>query len=377
MKALTALFILLSLLIQPHPAFAQGAPDAVFSVGYGHGGTLSGQFPATSWSDTYNYSYLGSSGPSVVSGSATSTTLNSTTSVHLTATGASSSNITAEQYFLVYVIGRSSADVTITHTGSASVTADSNKSNYARSVGSSTVDAATSAPGSDSDSYSGGQTLHFDPACNAAQYAVPGYSGVFYAKLGSSNLASPNAYANTAGGGVLSTLDASAGVDISVVLGASSPAVSIVSPTVGGISKPYPDLNDSFVLSNTSSDPDNVTGTGICSYQWSIQKPDGTLQTGGGSTITISGTIPGEYNATLTVTDNEGDTNSASTPIVVGERLIQNGNTEGPQYCAKTPDQSRPTTCVMTAMSGNARVKSNDPVSTRGYPLVNNIHLNT
>ncbi len=382
--ALHALLILLSTLILPLRASAQGAPDVVFSVSYyttGSSTPTGTQAPATGWSDTYTNTSGTNTKSTSVSGSVTGSSLEANTSGQISASGTSLVQVEARQRVSVYVRGRASVDVTATNEGEAAITSGStdNQSAYYSPGywGSGIIGVTTNSTGSVSNARTDSTTRHYDPACGTSGTTFPEYPGVTYTLTEGTYSPTNSVLLRTDGGGTSSTLSAQGKLTVSATLGAAVPLVTINSPTVGGISKPYPDLNDSFVLSNSSSDPDNVTGSGICSYQWSILKPDGTVQSGSNSTITVSGTIPGEYIATLTVTDNEGTTNTTSLPISVGERLVQNGNADGPQYCAKKPNSATPTTCVKVAMSGNAHMSSLDPVSTRGYPLVNNIHLNS
>ncbi len=78
--------------------------------------------------------------------------------------------------------------------------------------------------------------------------------------------------------------------------------------------------NAPFLVTFDASDSSDSDGT-ITSYQWDMG--DGGTATG--AQVTHTYTVPGTYNPTLTVTDNGGLTDSASTPVLVEPPI--SGNT--------------------------------------------------
>ncbi len=385
--ATTAFYLVIVLVIAPYAAMAQTAPDVVFAVTYtNNSSTATGsQSPATSWTDTQSFSYSAGTitGTSTTSGSVSGNSMTATNSVVMSASGSSGRNVTATQEFAVYVKGNPSVDATVSYVAGTAVNSGSGANNINSAVNSplhwgfAATQSSTSTPGSDSDSGSESQTRHQDISCGSGGTTFAAYPGVTYAPLTVVGVPKFSTMSSVQTGGTGSTMTAAGTVSISLSFGASSPLGNIVGPKVGGVAKSFPNLGDSITFTNDFTDPDNQSGSGICSYVWTVSKPDGSTTGGTTSSITFTATIPGEYTAVLVVTDNEGATATDSKTFVVEERPIATGNSDGPKFCAKSPQSNHPTACAQVSMSGNIHSNLKDPVSTRSYPLVNNIHFNS
>ena len=271
--------------------------------------------------------------------------------------------------------GGPSIDVTTISSGNASIVGGGNASvNLPRT----TAD-DFSVVGVGSGSGGSSETRHYNLSCSSTSTADHDHSSV----VNGVSYSVPSGFSPTTAGATVIPSGSSVFHDIaemdgsiSVTIGSSPPTTIMTGPTVGGVSKGYPDLGDSVKFTNISYDTDNQNGSGalegICAATWAVTKPDGSVQTGVGiGSNTFTATIPGLYHVELVVTDNEGTTNSTTAEVVVQEPDTYAGNSCGEHYC------SGGSCADIDLTSGNAHAGDPDPVSTRGFPLVNNIHLNS
>jgi RHS repeat-associated protein len=280
----------------------------------------------------------------------------------------------------VYAKGRPSITITTSSSGTASLDPDGWA--HVDLPRTSTNDITLSGGGTASGTAS--ETKHFNLSCSstaAADFDGAAYpDGVLYSRPVGFAPVSAVAQVSTQ----TSTFDLSASVDatISVTIGSSSPVAILTGPTVGGVTKVEPQLGDSVTLTNISYDPDDETGStaleGICGAAWTVTFPDGSVQIGSNlGSHTFTPTMAGNYAMHMVVTDNEGMTASDDKEFAVQPASI------GPDKC---PDDASENYCSgpggalacanVSPRSGNYHIWVRDPVSTRGFPLMTNIHLN-
>jgi RHS repeat-associated protein len=168
-------------------------------------------------------------------------------------------------------------------------------------------------------------------------------------------------------------------IEYTVEIPDAIPEALIDGPIVGGIKVDQPETGTYVTFSSLSYDPDDQVGTSpvpnICSIQWTLHRPNGSTSTySGANTYGFTVTIPGPYTITAQVTDNEGATNSATQTFLVeakrdcepGARKIQ------PKIC-----NDNKTSLGVEPFCGRTQLVSHDPTTTRGFPLKNEIAINS
>lgn len=80
-----------------------------------------------------------------------------------------------------------------------------------------------------------------------------------------------------------------------------------------------PNAGDSVTLSGSSSSASNGS---ISEYRWEYEVPDGSTETASGEQVTQTWNSAGEYQITLTVTDSNGNTDTAQRTIGVAPKQI-------------------------------------------------------
>ena len=408
-RPVVGLAILFSLLL---PTRLLAAPDAIFRIQAKADGVVKhtwGVAPG-SWSYTEDSSVSGVSETATVSGSATSTslTVNGSTSVS-GGTGAHEHQTSGEHLVEVYVRGTASASIAASFgvSGNVSVPTSGNaESSYVSMPWDNTnflLELTTTGSASDSDSVTDSEV--FDVGCGGSPYGtltLSEYPGVTYHKVAGYGSRQFKAYSKIYGSTNNSSSN-TASTTFTVTLGASAPVVVVDGPYVGGSPSSDVALDSSVTFYNRSHDPDNANGTeelaGICAASWTVTYPDGSYSTSSGLTgVTFTANLPGPYVVNLVVTDNEGNTAEDEVTFTVGEEWDPSPGTDAEddfeQYAdnctgsgcdecggsgtgnpGATPDnQFR--TAVKTG-GGNTHVTISDPVPTRGYPLQNNIHINS
>ena len=156
-----------------------------------------------------------------------------------------------------------------------------------------------------------------------------------------------------------------------------------------------PDVGETVELSTEASDPDDgsIAGRGICNFHWEVTKPNGSKFSSSGVSRNYSFTpqYGGLYQIKLTTTDNEGEVSSTISSIYVkSKRLGFTGRGEddltvdcvgsggGGGYGNSSPSSEGSISRVSVSNStGNTTVQFDDPVTTRGYPLKNNVTINS
>ena len=110
-----------------------------------------------------------------------------------------------------------------------------------------------------------------------------------------------------------------------------------------------------------------------------MTQPDGSTVTGAGlSSITFTVSMPGTYKVHLVVTDNEEMTAAIDLPAFdVRPWVPEPGACPSPQASFCSGDETGQSCCSVCAATGNAMCSAVDPVSTRGLPLANNIHVSS
>jgi YD repeat-containing protein len=366
-------------------AFAQSAPDAVFSVSRVGIGS---QLPATGWNDSNS----GSNWQQQLSGSASGNSANMSATMSL---NGNSQYFDLSANYLVTVYVRGSATSTITSSGTINASATSDGIPRATAGGGAIPFSGESAgavkefgaPGSDTESSGGGGSHFSNIGCGGAggggSISFPEYPGVvFNIPPGGKDLPFGAGIRNDGPTASNVSLNSSITVSLGVVLGADAPVAVIDGPYVSGQSGVQGQIKKgvSTTLHNHSFDPDNQSGsdplTGICSTVWEITDPAGntTTQTNN-ATLTFTPTMWGNWVVKMTVTDNEGDTAEKTVPMTADPKKARPGN-DGREKLGLSCEGGG-FDASLSVDSGNLQATWFDPVSTRGFPLEVNIHLNT
>jgi YD repeat-containing protein len=357
--------------------FAQSAPDAVFSVSRVGIGS---QLPATGWNDSNS----GSNWQQQLSGSASGNAATMTATMDL---NGNSQFFDLSANYLVTVYVRGSSTSTITSSGSINASATSDGIPRASAGGGAIPFSGESAgavkefgaPGSDTGSGGGGGSHFSNIGCGGAggggSITFPQYPGVVYnIPPGGKDLAFGAGIRNDGPTASNVTLHSTITVGLSVELG-DSPPVAIIDGPGGHIQKGV-----STTLHNHSFDPDNQSGsdplTGICSTIWEIKDPAGNITTqNNNAALTFTPTMWGDWVIKMTVTDNEGHTAEETTKLTADPKRADPGN-DGKEKL-RTGCKKEGFEFSLATRSGNGQATVFDPVSTRGFPLEVNIHLNT
>ncbi|MBL7661753.1 RHS repeat protein [bacterium] len=170
-----------------------------------------------------------------------------------------------------------------------------------------------------------------------------------------------------------------------VELGASEPVVSVEGPLVGGNLNLNPPRGALVDFEASASDPDNQVGSGICSYEWEVRKPDGVVLAGSGEQLSFDANLSGEYRVEVEVTDNEGVVKREERVFFVGSKAREpqagtgpNDEGEGgkPQYSNRCGGDEYVSVGV-NPVYGNGYVAIIDPIATRGMWLRNDVWVSS
>jgi RHS repeat-associated protein len=227
--------------------------------------------------------------------------------------------------------------------------------------------------GSGTDSHSGVDIKSPTLTCgtSAPTKTFTQYPGVTYYQFYSDSFAS-STYYNA--GTVHGLSDGT--VSFTATVGATPPTALMAGPLISGQPAGIIPPGATISFTNLSYDPDNEQGTtaltGVCQAKWTITHPDGSVTTSTNlSSINLTAKT-GKYTVVLEPTDNEGMTSLTSISFTVGDaRTSDPGDNEDPcaddGFAGASGDPS----------SGNIDLGFPDPVRTRGYPLRNDIHINS
>jgi RHS repeat-associated protein len=228
------------------------------------------------------------------------------------------------------------------------------------------------------------------------------YLGTTYYKLGQFNYG-PSCGVDHA---LLGTSDAGGNITFTPAPPTyTDPIAAFTGPYVSGVVVASMPTGSSVSFQNASYDPDDQSttpGTGICVYSWTLTREGSVYLTSSASNPSMTLSSPGHYTMQLTVKDNEGVSVSSSTvsfivygPREKGAKPTNVGGIRQKPGCpaqqaggygnsrAQTPGSIRvpvggdPTYGVSAdGGNGNSAVDAADPITTRGYPLTNNIRIN-
>lgn len=265
------------------------APDVLFVVDRAG---IGAQEPATGWGDSSNGSTgFGGTWQNSHAGSATNNSLNATSTAKVTGP-AKLLTISASHNIAVYVRGTPTVTVTTSGTAQATATSDgipragagTTPVPFASGKSHAEAEKPFGPPGTDSDSGSGGGTFFQNIGCGGAgssgARSFPQYPGVTYHSPANSNNFGSGATVRNDGPSISDVnIEASATLNISVVLGDDPPTGQIDGPYVGGQLGAKAHLGDTITFYNQSYDPDNQSGNapldGICQSLWEITDPRG------------------------------------------------------------------------------------------------------
>lgn len=407
---LSALFI-----FSTAPAAFGQAPDVLFETWEFNNtaptsstNATGGQWPVTtSWSDTLDSSSGGRTIMTVLSGSVAGNVLSMTSS----ATGSGSNSSTPAHYrghyrFTVYV--KNPRTTYIQAQTTASLSAQSNgvgsaTASYNRVLWGTGGETAEKPAGADTSTYTASASTTATKTVNIGcslentegTKTFAAYPGVTYYRPTGAEfvLVGSDFNANDVSNKSIN-MSASGTTVLTVTQGTANPTAEITGPYVGGVLTPEPSTGSSVTIQNLSYDGDNNAGTtpleGICVNYWTLTKPDGSVSHPSGSgSISFTASIPGEYTVQLDITDNDGSTASDSLSFVVQPRQPRPGSDsdDEPEYsipCEESgaeggnePKNVPQFSAGVFFGSGNAQFSKNDPVSTRGYALRNDIYINS
>ncbi len=379
----------------PLPAYSQSSPDVLYEVGHLTGDCLAN--PPTSLlgsgSVSGNISAPGTpcSFTSTASASVSAGTLsmNTTLTLEKDSTGSCGSRC-GGWGFTIYT--KYPANMTLEGGGSASGSftgANSGSVGYGQyplNAGSYGLTYSGSQSGSTSSSSSTAINLSCSSPANTS---LPGYAGIPYYRAYQSNgqLYRLNGTVSVGASGNASATIAGAG-SVSVNFATGNPVAKISPDEPGGMAT-YP-----ITLSNASYDTDGPSGSGVCSTNWTLTKPDSTTATSSNNSVyTFTPAVPGPYSASILVTDNEGVTATTSVPFGVlpvrapfpgsdarnSEEIETScggpGSGGSPGGMSVDPSAHTSTTRV-NPQSGDSGLKLHDPTRTRGFPLNMDIQIN-
>jgi hypothetical protein len=178
------------------------------------------------------------------------------------------------------------------------------------------------------------------------------------------------------------TADSSATVSISPAPPTyTNPVAAFTGPYVSGSVVTSLAKGSSVSFTNGSYDPDDQTttpGVGICTYAWTLNREGASYGSYNIANPSFTMNDPGHYTMQVTVTDNEVVQTTSSTVsfLVYGAR-------EETSKKHSAPSRLSPTNCdpqfdmSVDLGTGNTDIDVLDPVTTRGYPLTNNIRVNS
>jgi len=365
----------------PALSYAQGAPDAVFVVG----GTLDGGSGLPNGVAPPSWDIPGSEplGQTSISGSTGSNNITLNVSADyegMTIPGQQSSGV-ARHSLQIYVRGRATATYSATTSAELSASTGPTRAEYGEVL---FTNNTVTINGPATDSISETSEVTKSVSCTGAaggSLTLPEFPEVQYFKA---DFAVYDIAAEAKIGGAGSTFQSASSegtTSVTVTLATDEPQIVVDGPLVGGVPDNNPSAGSFVSFKNSSYDPDDGTNPldGICDVEWSVLFPDGGLiQPTNPSGVTFLADIPGRYQVTLIVTDGEGDSAEFQNEFYVGDLLAGDpgsGPNAEPEYKLSCGDGEFEASAAKG--SGNAKAVSHGTVKTRGYPLSNQLTINT
>jgi len=334
-----------------------------------------------SWSGTYQNTISGGVNRELVYGGSTSVTgFTGTLSASLNSSqsGTANSNIhnnslEGTQSFVVQILGGANARVHVVNEGNASISTSAGIGSAAEgyiwtNYTGDDPSVQITQPGSASDSGGGsGEVISLGSCTQSQSYrSIP--------------VGFMSALSSATGPGLFNgSVSAFGSATVEVNVGDTEPISVIDGPKVSGVVDLTPEIGASVTFDSTSYDPDDTysgpTVYRVCHYLWTLTDPEGSTVGSEDASFTAVVSTGGLYTISLTVTDNEGvEGTESETFFVGGER--GRCSPENPDIKIGTCSDEK-FSVSLNPQCGNAGINASDPTRTRGYPLRNDIKINT